>query len=325
MLQDLVLVVASAFLAPVIGVALVVTIRKIRQSLALRAEERALSQGPEEQPARRSAASAALAKSEAIVDAGGHDAPGPASIDQPEIVIIGGQPIEWGPTMKPPEPSALFDPAELGRPAPAWPGRVRNGGVALLAVAVVGVASITISSNLASAIPSGAVLGATNGVPSSVPGPGASTPGTTRSEEPGVSAAAVAALRGTAVVNDRIAVDADVLASELARKDVRAVDLARRLRSLVSGADLGSVLAGQLAPWSGADPLRSDLTSFYESVSATARDGLRAPLNDLAAYRSAAASMLEVVAGLAAIDAASRDLAASVPVELPPISVPLPE
>ncbi len=195
--------------------------------------------------------------------------------------------------------------------------------MALLAVALVGVASIAISSNLGTAIPSGGVLGATTGVPS--PEPAASAPGTQRSEAPGAPPAVVAALRGTAVVNDRLAVDADILAKALARKSVRAVDLARQLRALVSDADLGTDLANRLEPWDDADPLRADLMTFYESVSTTARDGLRAPLSDLASYRAAATAMLAVVAELRELDAASRELAKTVPVELPPITVDLPE
>lgn len=173
------------------------------------------------------------------------------------------------------------------------------------------------------AIPSGGVLGATTGVPS--PEPAASAPDTQRSKAPGAPPAVVAALRGTAVVNDRLAVDADILATALARKSVRAVDLARQLRALVSDADLGTDLANRLEPWADANSLRSELSSFYESVSVTARDGLRAPLSDLRAYRSAATSMLDVVAELRELDAASRELAKTVPVELPPLSVDLPE
>lgn len=328
MFQDLVLVVASAFLAPVVVIGVVVLIRKTRNSLAMRAEERALSQPLGEQPASSRIARAAITPPAPIEDVAPADAPGPVSVDQPEIVIIGGQPIEWGqPTTRGPKPRQGGPPVGSpgpGRLAPAWPNLVRNAGVALLAVAVVGIAAIAISPNLGAATPSGGVLGAT-AVSSSPLVPSASALDTHPSGVPGVSAAVIAALRGTAIVNDRLAVDADILQTASARKGVRAVDLARPLRSLVSDADLGASLADRLDPWPDADPLRSDLKSFYQAVAESARDGLRAPLSDLTAYRAAASSMLTVVAELRALDAASRDLAKTVSVKLPPISVPLPK
>ncbi len=328
MLQDLVLVVASAFLAPVVVIGAVVLIRKTRSSLAMLAEERALSQPLGEQLAGSRVASAAITQPAPIEDVATADAPGPVSVDQPTIVIIGGQPSEWGqPATGEPQPRKNGPPAGSpgpSRPAPAWPNLVRNAGVVLLAVAVIGIAAIAISPNLGAATPSGGVLGAT-AVPSSPPVPSASALDTHPSGVSGVSAAVIAALRGTAVVNDRLAVDAEILQTELARKGVRAVDLARPLRSLVSDTQLGASLANRLDPWPDADPFRADLKSFYQAVAETARDGLRAPLSDLTAYRAAASSMLTVVAELRAIDAASRDLAKTVSVKLPPISVPLPE
>ncbi len=343
MYQDLTIVVASVFFAAVVGLGVVVVLMMRSLIRRSRSAKRAANDATSRVARERLASSRSAARPPAVVaqptmaeqhteptravDASrAIDAAGPVDT-RPDIVIIGGQPIAWGqPTIREPNPREGDQPTDLrdqGRPTPAWPRLIRNAGVALLVVALVGVASMAISSNLGTAIPSGGVLGATTGVPS--PEPAASAPDTQRSKAPGAPPAVVAALRGTAVVNDRLAVDADILATALARKSVRAVDLARQLRALVSDADLGTDLANRLEPWADADSLRSELSSFYESVSVTARDGLRAPLSDLRAYRSAATSMLDVVAELRELDAASRELAKTVPVELPPLSVDLPE
>jgi hypothetical protein len=57
-------------------------------------------------------------------------------------------------------------------------------------------------------------------------------------------------------------------------------------------------------------------------MSETAKTGLRASLTDTAAYRKAGAAMLDAVQDLGAVDAASRELAASEDIELPPIAIP---
>jgi hypothetical protein len=53
-----------------------------------------------------------------------------------------------------------------------------------------------------------------------------------------------------------------------------------------------------------------------------ARTGLRASLNDVGAYRKAGASMLKVLATMAAVDKQSRDLAGTIGLEIPPVVLP---
>ena len=68
--------------------------------------------------------------------------------------------------------------------------------------------------------------------------------------------------------------------------------------------------------------MSADLAAFYAGVTATAEQGLSASLSNSRAYASAAERMLEVVAGLDEIDAASRTLAAGADLELPPLTAP---
>jgi len=138
----------------------------------------------------------------------------------------------------------------------------------------------------------------------------------------GVPSAALSALSGTAVVNGRIAVDTNTLAMALAKRDATTIQIARALRSLAADAALGADLAGRLDPWKDAAATTLKLDDFYRAMAQTARVAFRASLTDEAAYRKAGAEMITVLAALGAIDAASRSLATTVDLELPPVALP---
>lgn len=141
--------------------------------------------------------------------------------------------------------------------------------------------------------------------------------------EVGVPHAAVSALSGTAVVNGRITVDAETLTAALAKPGASSIEIARALRSLAADAALGIDLAGRLGPWTEATDVQADLDAFYRSMADTARSALRASFADPAAYRSSGAQMVTVLEMLGEVDAASRQLAASVDLELPPVVLPV--
>ena len=140
--------------------------------------------------------------------------------------------------------------------------------------------------------------------------------------EVGVPHAAVSALSGTAVVNGRITVDAETLTAVLARPGASAIEIARALRSLAADAALGIDLAGRLGPWAEASDVQAGLDGFYRSMADTARGALRASFADPAAYRASGAQMVAVLAMLGEVDSASRQLAATVDLELPPVVIP---
>lgn len=133
---------------------------------------------------------------------------------------------------------------------------------------------------------------------------------------------AISALSGTAVVNGRIAIDATTLSATLATPKATTIEIARALRSLAADAALGSDLVGRLAPWRDAEPVKTQLDAFYQTMAETARIGLRASLTDEASYRTAAASMATVLGSLGEVDSASRTLATTVYLELPPVAFP---
>ena len=139
---------------------------------------------------------------------------------------------------------------------------------------------------------------------------------------PGVPSVAISALSGTAVVNGRIAVDTTTLRSTLAAKGATTAEIARALRSLAADAALGSDLTDRLGQWTAAAPVTTQLDAFYRSMAKTARDGLRSSFGDVNGYRTAGFAMLKVLGALDDVDAASRSLAGTVDLELPPVVVP---
>ncbi len=141
--------------------------------------------------------------------------------------------------------------------------------------------------------------------------------------EVGVPHAAISALSGTAVVNGRITVDAETLTAALARPGASAIEIARALRSLAADAALGIDLAGRLGPWTEASDVQAELDTFYRSMADTARSALRASFTDPAAYRSSGAKMVTALEMLGEVDAASRGLASTVGLELPPVVLPV--
>jgi hypothetical protein len=184
-------------------------------------------------------------------------------------------------------------------------------GMLIGGVATASVITLSLRGPVAAATPSASVepSAAASASPSSGPVAAATAP-----------PAAVSALSGTAVVNGRIAVDAETLTNTIAKKGVTTIEIARALRSLAADAALGIDLTDRMASWPDAAPAATKLDDFYRAIATTARDGLRASLSDGGAYRAAATSMLATLKGLRDVDAASRALAATVGLELPPVS-----
>ena len=140
--------------------------------------------------------------------------------------------------------------------------------------------------------------------------------------DPGVPSGAISALRQSAKLNQRVVADAEHLATALAASKPSASVIAPILRSMATHASFGARLAPSVGEWDRASAVSEDLAAFYAAISATAQEGLSASLSSSRAYEAAAEEMLQVVAGLDEVDAASRALAAGADFELPPLSAP---
>jgi hypothetical protein len=183
---------------------------------------------------------------------------------------------------------------------------------------------VVLATRPAVAAPSAAPIAGASAAPvtgagaSSIPLPSAALP----PGAPLAAPAAVAALRQTAVLHQRIVTDAERLAAALAMSKPSSVDLARALRALSADAAFGARLAPEVARWDDAMAVSGQLDAFYAGITDAAKDGLAASLQNTTAYVSAGKAMLKAVDTLAPLDAASRALAATAGVDLPPVTLP---
>ncbi len=141
---------------------------------------------------------------------------------------------------------------------------------------------------------------------------------------PAIPSSALSALRQSTLLNQRVISDADRLAAALATAKPSGSQIAPILRSMASTATFGQRLAPTVGGWDQAKVVSTNLVAFYAAISRTADEGLSSSLSSSAIYIAAGERMLEIVAGLDALDGAARTLAASADVTLPPLTAPTP-
>jgi len=140
---------------------------------------------------------------------------------------------------------------------------------------------------------------------------------------PAIPPASVSALARTAEMNGRIAAGIPILQAALAEPSVDTAVVAEIFRSMTADAAYAAGAAERLGRWDDAAYVSTGLSALYGDVRATAREGLAKSLGSEPAYRASAEKMLAVLAGLAPLDAASRDVAEVAGIDLP--LVPLPD
>jgi hypothetical protein len=133
---------------------------------------------------------------------------------------------------------------------------------------------------------------------------------------------AVSALRQSTFLNQRVMGDAARLTAVLSEPRPSGSEIAPILRSLASSAAFGARLAPSVGEWDKGAAVSQDLTIFYADIAGKASEGLSASLADSRSFVSTARQMLRILAGLDGIDAASRTLAGSADIELPPLEAP---
>ncbi len=140
---------------------------------------------------------------------------------------------------------------------------------------------------------------------------------------PSIPSVATSALRQSALVNERLALDAGRLATALAVSAPSSSDLVRVLRTLASNAAFGERIAPDLARWTQGASLSIGLTDLYTSIGAVAREGLAASLANTSAHVSAAQQMIILMDGLTGLDSQARALASQADIVLPPVTLPV--
>jgi hypothetical protein len=137
--------------------------------------------------------------------------------------------------------------------------------------------------------------------------------------DPAIPASAVSALRQSTTLNQRLMADADRLAAVLASDRPSGAEIAPLLRAMASTASFGDRLAPSVAGWSDGAAVSRSLATFYAAVGSVAEEGLTASVQNNRAYVDAGKRMLVVLNQLTDLDAASRELAATADIELPPL------
>ena len=149
------------------------------------------------------------------------------------------------------------------------------------------------------------------------PAPGATVRPTV---DPSVPSPALSALRQSALVNERLLSDGHRLKVALSASRPDGSDLAPILRSIVATTSIGERLTPTIDQWPEASAVSASLGTFYRAVSTAGEDGLSASIRNSGAYISAARRVVSLLDKIAGLDAASRTLAASAGVDLPPLS-----
>jgi hypothetical protein len=137
--------------------------------------------------------------------------------------------------------------------------------------------------------------------------------------DPGVPKSALSALRQSVTLNQRVLVDADRLRAALGASSPTGHAIAPIMRNLASTVDFGRGVAVGVAVWDDGAAVSASLVKLYDKIGTIAESGLSASIGNSKAYVTSATKMLKAVAGVTAIDAASRKLALSAGVELPPL------
>jgi hypothetical protein len=156
--------------------------------------------------------------------------------------------------------------------------------------------------------------------PSQVPIPSAPAP----VAAPAIPSSALSALRQSTLLNQRVLDDSARLSAALSSARPSSSEIAPILRSMASTATFGQRLAPTVSDWERASVLSADLVAFYAAIGRTAAEGLSSSLSSGQTYEAAGERILKIVAGLEALDAAARVLAASADVDLPPLIAPTP-
>jgi hypothetical protein len=136
---------------------------------------------------------------------------------------------------------------------------------------------------------------------------------------PAITAAAASALRQSTTLNQRLLADGDRLVAAIASDRPSGAEIAPLLRALASTAAFGDRLAPNVAQWPDGAAVSESLAAFYAAVGRVAGEGLTASVRNDRAYADAGRKMIVILDQVTKLDAASRTLAASGELELPPL------
>jgi hypothetical protein len=156
--------------------------------------------------------------------------------------------------------------------------------------------------------------------PSAAPAASGAVPTTAPVVVPAVPSSAIAALRQTTLLNQRIMADRERLAAAVGARSPRAAEIAVALRALASDAAIGKRVAVEIADWEEAGAVTAGFIDFYAAMGERADAGLSASLQNDKAYLKSGRSMLKLLNQLPGLDAGARALTDSIGIKLPPLT-----
>lgn len=133
-----------------------------------------------------------------------------------------------------------------------------------------------------------------------------------------------AALIQTGGSNDRLSAARADLVAALDASTFDASDVARILRSVSADSVQAEEVATRITAWGGSAAVGTRLANFYGTIHEAAAGSLVASVRNVAAYRTAATTMVGLLAGIPALDEEVRVAAASLGVVIPEPSAPAP-
>lgn len=136
---------------------------------------------------------------------------------------------------------------------------------------------------------------------------------------PAVPSSAIAALRQTTLLNQRIMADRERLAAAVGARKPDGAIIAAALRSLAADASIGKRVVADVADWAEAGAVTAAFVDFYAGMAERADRGLSASVTNDKAYVKSGKSMLKLLAGLPGLDAQARTLTDSIGIKLPPL------
>jgi hypothetical protein len=139
-----------------------------------------------------------------------------------------------------------------------------------------------------------------------------------------IPATSASALTQALVLNARLRDATSALRTALAASKFDTQEVSQLLRDASANSVIGLQLAENLNAWSGGTAVGGRMTTFYRAVQSTAADGLGASIRNETAYPRAAAAMVRLLAAVGPIDNETRQLAATVGINLPPAGSPAP-
>jgi len=175
-----------------------------------------------------------------------------------------------------------------------------------------------------SAAPVAAATVGTVGLPSAPAAASAPAPSVATGTAGAMPAIARSALVQAISVDEQLRGAADALRTALATSPFDASQVAEILRSISADAVYGADLADRVSAWPDSAGIAGDLSQAYGTIHDAATETLVASVRNTTAYRDGARSMVVLLAGIRAVDARARELAAEQNVVLPEASADQP-